>query len=94
MSLNIGESSAVVSLLHFINPQSEDRPDPDEIKALLVTLRDKAAKALQVSGPAIISDAELDDAVDSLDLWIEYDQDYDADAAAEAVETVDTHGRT
>lgn len=94
MSLNIGEASAVITLLHYINPQSEDRPDPDEAKAAARLLRDKAGKALQVSGAHIISDAEIDDAADSLDEWIEIDQDYAEDAAAQPVTTIDTHGRT
>ncbi len=93
MSLNIGESSAVVSLLHFINPLSEDRPDPDEVFTALSGLRDKAGKALQVSGVHVISDEELRDAVERIDTWIAFDQDYGDDAEAD-ITTIDTHGRT
>jgi hypothetical protein len=94
VSLNIGESSAVITVLHFFNPQSEDRPDNEEVLAALTMLRNKAGNALQVSGEHIISDAEMQDMVDSINLWIEYDEDYAADEAAQPITTIDTHGRT
>lgn len=95
--MNIGEASAVVTILHFINPQSEDRPSPEETQTALALLRDKAAKALQVSGPHIVSDAELQDMIMWLEEWAN-PEDYDGPdlygTGIPVIEDIDTHGRT
>lgn len=100
--MNIGEASAVCVLLHFINPQDDDRPDWTEAMTAAETLRDRAAKALQVSGESIIYDHELRDAIETVWQCVESSQ-WDEEEADEqeseygnlirGIEDVDTKGK-
>jgi hypothetical protein len=95
--VNIGESNDVVTLLKFL-ADTVDAKDPTTVLAATTRLRDKAGKALQISGEHIISNEQIDSAVFAMGEyhgWEEYEGEWGYDRFGEnvrTIENVDTGG--